>query len=45
MIDINALSTISTGSTLDVWLNDVEGLVEGYRNAYSAVPEKVEAIV
>ncbi len=43
--DINLLSTIAVGSTLDIWLNDVEGLVEGYRNAYSAVPEKVEAIV
>ncbi len=44
-IDINQLSTVSSGSPLDTWLNDVEGLVEGYRNAYSAVPEKVEAIV
>ena len=44
-IDINQLNAVATGSTLDTWLNDVEGLVEGYRNAYSAVPEKVEAIV
>ena len=44
-IDLNQLTTIATGSTLDTWLNDIEGLVEGYRNAYSAVPEKVEAIV
>ena len=43
--DLNQLRTIATGSTLDVWLNDVEGLVEGYRNAYGAVPEKVGAIV
>ena len=42
---LNELKTIGTGSSLDVWLNDIEGLVEGYRNAYSAVPEKVEAIV
>jgi hypothetical protein len=44
-IDLEQLTTIATGSTLDTWLNDVEGFVEGYRNAYSAVPEKVEAIV
>lgn len=44
-IKLPELTTIATGSTLDTWLNDVEGLVEGYRNAYSAVPEKVEAIV
>jgi hypothetical protein len=44
-IDLDKLTTIATGSTLDTWLNDVEGVVEGYRNAYSAVPEKVEAIV
>ncbi|HVE59163.1 MAG TPA: hypothetical protein VNB22_20235 [Pyrinomonadaceae bacterium] len=39
------LKAIATGSSLDTWLNDIEGLVEGYRNAYRAVPEKVEAIV
>jgi len=44
-ININLLTAIATGSTLDTWLNDIEGLVEGYRNAYSAVPEKVESIV
>jgi hypothetical protein len=44
-IDINKLQAIATGSTLDTWLNDIEGLVEGYSNAYKAVPEKVEAIV
>jgi len=44
-IVLDKLTNIATGSTLDTWLNDVEGLVEGYRNAYSAVPEKVEAIV
>ena len=43
-IKLDQLTTIATGSTLDTWLNDIEGLVEGYRNAYSAVPEKVEAI-
>jgi len=43
--NLNELTTIASGSTLDTWLNDVEGWVEGYRNAYSAVPEKVAAIV
>jgi len=44
-IKLPELTTIATGSTLDTWLNDIEGLIEGYRNAYSALPEKVEAIV
>lgn len=44
-IVLDNLTAIATGSNLDTWLNDIEGLVEGYRNAYSAVPEKVEAIV
>ena len=43
--DLNQLTTIATGSTLDTWLNDVEGLVEGYRNAYGALTEKAETIV
>ena len=43
-IDIDKITVIATGSTLDTWLNDVEGLVEGYRNAYNAVPEKAAAI-
>ena len=43
--DINQLTTIGTGATLDLWLDDVEGWVEGYRNAYAAVPEGVEAIL
>ncbi|GAB3510811.1 hypothetical protein GCM10027341_49660 [Spirosoma knui] len=43
--DLTQLTTIATGSTLDVWLNDVEGLVEGYRNAYGTVPEKATAMV
>lgn len=44
-IDLNELTTSSANSRMDTWLDDVEGVVEGYRNAYSAVPEKVEAIV
>jgi hypothetical protein len=43
-ITLGNVPPVATGSKLDVWLNDIEGLVEGYRNAYSAVPEKVEAI-
>lgn len=43
--DINQFRTIASGADLDVWLNDIEGWVEGYRNAYSSVPEKVDAIV
>ncbi|WP_020600395.1 hypothetical protein [Spirosoma panaciterrae] len=43
--DLTQLTTIATGSTLDIWLNDVEGLVEGYRNAYSTVPERATAMV
>ena len=43
--DINQLTTIGTGATLDLWLDDVEGWVEGYRNAYASVPEGVEAIL
>jgi hypothetical protein len=43
--DINQLTTIGIGATLDLWLDDVEGWVEGYRNAYAALPEGAEAIV
>jgi hypothetical protein len=43
--DINQLTAIGTGATLDLWLDDVEGWVEGYRNAYASVPEGVEAIL
>jgi len=44
-IDLELIPALSLGSNLDTWLNDIEGIVEGYRNAYSAVPEKVGAIV
>ncbi len=44
-IKLDKLTVIGSGSTLDTWLNDIEGLVEGYRNAYSAVPERAESIV
>jgi hypothetical protein len=44
-IDLNQVSVIATGSSLDLWLNDIEGMVEGYKNAASAIPEGVEHIV
>jgi len=43
-INLDLIPAVSIGSNLDVWLNDIEGIVEGYRNAYSSVPEKVGAI-
>jgi hypothetical protein len=45
LINVNLLNTISTGSPIDAWLNDIEGWVEGYRNAYSSVLERVNSIV
>ncbi|WP_347157546.1 hypothetical protein [Pontibacter chitinilyticus] len=49
LTDIQLLNTtliqpVAVGSVLDVWLNDVEGLVEGYNNAYKSVEEPVGAI-
>lgn len=43
-VDLDQLPT-GSGGALDTWLNDVEGWVEGYQNAYSSLSEKVEAIV
>jgi hypothetical protein len=43
--DLTQFSTVSTGGSLDLWLDDIEGLVEGYRNAYSSLEEKATAIV
>ena len=43
--DISQLTTVGVGATLDLWLDDVEGWVEGYRNAYASVPEGAEAMV
>ena len=43
--DINQLTAIASGATLDVWLNDVEGWVEGYRNAFKSIAEPASAIV
>lgn len=44
-IDMAQLQASATGGIFDLWLDDVEGWVEGYRSAYGSVPEKVEAIV
>lgn len=44
LINLNLFTTAAQNSPLDQWLDDVEGLVEGYRNAYSAVPEPATAI-
>jgi hypothetical protein len=39
LIEPNALTTVAIGSTLDAWLNDIEGIVEGYNNAYRSISE------
>lgn len=43
LINTNELKTIAINSTLDAWLNDVEGVVEGYNNARKSVAEPVMA--
>lgn len=35
----------ATNSALDIWLNDVEGWVEGYVNAYKSIPEPKTAVL
>ena len=42
--DLREFSVIATGSTLDTWLNDIEGVVEGYNNAYKSVLEPASAM-
>lgn len=44
LINLNLFTTAAQNSPLDQWLDDVEGLVEGYRNAYSSVQEPATAI-
>jgi hypothetical protein len=39
LIDPAALTTVAIGSTLDAWLNDIEGNVEGYNNAVKSIPD------
>ena len=43
-VDLDLLPT-GSGGALDTWLNDVEGWVEGYQNAYSSLTEKAESMV
>jgi hypothetical protein len=50
LTDIQLLNTtliqpVAVGSVLDLWLNDVEGLVEGYNNAYKSVEEPAGAMM
>ena len=45
LIEANQLTTISIGSPLDAWLNDVEGTVEGYNNAFKSILEPASAMV
>lgn len=42
--DLREFSIIATGSTLDIWLNDIEGVVEGYNNAYKSISEPASAM-
>lgn len=39
LIEPAQLTTVAIGSTLDAWLNDIEGVVEGYNNAYKSISE------
>lgn len=43
--DLSQFSTHGQSGVLDKWLDDVEGLVEGYRNAFSAINEPASAMV
>lgn len=43
--DITKLKPSPVDAVFNDWLNDVEGIVEGYRNAYAAVPEKAVEMV
>jgi hypothetical protein len=45
MADMSTFTTIASGSTLDVWLNDIEGIVEGYNSAFKSVEEPTTAIL
>ncbi|MBP6811596.1 MAG: hypothetical protein KA138_08745 [Saprospiraceae bacterium] len=44
LLNLNVFATASQNSPLDQWLDDVEGIVEGYRNAFAAVPENSLAL-
>jgi hypothetical protein len=43
--DLNNFKAVATNSSLDLWLDDVEGWVEGYNNAFLSIKEPVGAMV
>lgn len=43
--NINEFNISDTNSNLTIWLDDVEGIVEGYRSAYASIPEKALEMV
>jgi hypothetical protein len=45
LADVRQFRTSQQNSPLDLWLNDVEGVVEGYNNAYRSVEEPAAAMV
>jgi hypothetical protein len=45
VVNMSAFTTIAVGSSLDTWLNDIEGIVEGYNSAFKSVNEPVTAIL
>ena len=45
LLNTSMIQPVAVGSSLDLWLNDVEGLVEGYNNAYKSVEEPASAML
>ena len=45
LANVGEFRTSAQNSVLDIWLNDVEGLVEGYNNAYKSVEEPAAAML
>lgn len=45
LANVNVFKTGAQGTVFDIWLNDIEGIVEGYNNAYKSVDEPATAIV
>jgi hypothetical protein len=43
LINTNVLKAVALNSTLDAWLNDIEGVVEGYNNARKSVAQPAMA--
>ena len=44
-IDSTQLTTIGISSPLEAWMTNIEGWVEGYRNAFNSISEPASAIV